>query len=105
LSCQPFIKVSERSDGTVLAGSEQGIKNFTIGSNPTVPLTKPIGENAKYTVDCSLSLLEVLAQLSALRMLAPRIKLINADPASVEELQLSYDIAFDKNSDNTYTLI
>lgn len=100
------IKVSERTDGSILVGTQKAIDNYVNSTDNGVPRNQPLPEaDPNFRLDMSLPSDQLLATMSQSRKVAPRIVLVNISEEKVEELQRNFDIAIDKNEDGTFTLI
>jgi hypothetical protein len=94
--------VSERVDGTILIGHREAIKNWCAVDN--TPLMVPETPHDAISV-LHLTAAEMIMKLSHLRLLAPRIKLIDLTDIEADDFQQKYDISLDKNLDGSHTLI
>lgn len=101
----PLIVVSERTDGSILCGTKEGIALFTHGEHIPSSREIPLNVDSSILVNLSEPSKVVLAKLSAVRKIAPRLRITGVSDLEVSELQQNYDIAIDKNDDGSYTLI
>lgn len=100
------IVVSERSDGSILSGSKDGIERFaSSGGHQALNHEVALPEGSDFVADLTKPSKQLLAELSQARKLSPRLTIIGLSDSDVEELERSYDIGINKNEDGSYTLI
>jgi len=100
------IEVSERIDGSVLVGSHEAIVKYAEATT-SMPVATLVPEHSSehiFTLTTKEQK-ELLMELSARRLLAPRMFVMGLTSDEVDFYQKNYDVALDKHDERTWILI
>jgi hypothetical protein len=98
------LMVSERTDGSILIGSQSAIDQFATSSNGVKTPAIPEAKNSEILIVQTIDEKKLLMILSSRRLLAPRLRVFGLNDPEVEQFQLDYDVALEKTPDG-YILI
>ena len=98
------LMVSERTDGSILVGSQSAIEQFATSSNGVKNPSVAEVKNAELLILLSMEEKKLLMLLASRRLLAPRLRVFGITDPEAEQFQLDYDVALEKTLDG-YILI